>query len=71
MGSQMSSALGGWCDLTIKAELFIVFISFSPAKSGYRCPDGQHKAITAQTNGKMILTDQLVIEDRKGESADI
>ena len=25
MGSQMSSALGGWCDLTIKAELFIVF----------------------------------------------
>ena len=32
MGSQMSSALGGWCDLTIKAELFIVFISFLACK---------------------------------------
>ena len=47
--------------------MFIVFISFLATKiSSPVPPDAQHKAITAQTNGKMILTDQLVIEDRKG-----
>ena len=39
-------------------------------------PVPQHEAIIVQTNGKMILTDQLIIEDRneergaKDESAD-
>ena len=38
MGSQMSSVLGGWFDLTIKAELFIVFISFLAFKTSSPVP---------------------------------
>ena len=45
--------------------MFIVFISFLALEICQPVP--QHKAITVQTNGKMILTDQLIIEDSKEE----
>ena len=61
----------GWVCLAgpVKGELLIVFISFLALEICQ--PVLQHEAITLQTDEKMILTDQLVIEDRKGESADI
>ena len=61
-------------DATIKAELLIVFYFILAFEISHPMP--QHEAITVQTNGKMILTDQLIIEDRneergaKDESAD-
>ena len=54
-----------WLAAPIKGELFIVFISF-PAFEISR-PMPQHEAITVKTNGKMIQTDQLIIEDRNEE----
>ena len=39
MGSLMSSVLGVWFDLTIKAELFIVVISFLAFKISSLMPN--------------------------------
>ena len=52
-------------------RIFNPFLAFEISQ-----PVPQHEAIIVQTNGKMILTDQLIIEDRneergaKDESAD-
>ena len=43
-------------------RIFNPFLAFEISQ-----PVPQHEAIIVQTNGKMILTDQLIIEDRKEE----